>query len=360
MKIGILIRFYYYKKILNEINQGRIFPSHQLWGYDYLQKRNSMIEVNYEDFPHNNGILGKLFSSNIAQQNCMRKKVDIDILYVPFMFDCYWLAFLKIIKLYKKPIVAIAQDTWDTRFAKKPLTKAITMWHRFLAKKGIDRLLFISPNVLLRTNNYFNNDRTFSLKHWGVDLSYFDNYILKQTKKSNCEFAYLTGGSNRDFELMFNVVQKMENIDFVFQTSRKGISKILNRSQPTNLHIDTNCKDDVDLLNGYYNSFCVLVPLAEDTGSMTGITVVLEAMAMCKPVISTCSPYYPFDIEKEGIGITVDYGDKSGWINAIQFLYNNPIKAQEMGRRGRLLLEKSFNYELFCKELETHINDLRI
>lgn len=75
-----------------------------------------------------------------------------------------------------------------------------------------------------------------------------------------------------------------------------------------NVCLDLGCRGESDLLSGYNDAAIVLVPLKEDTGSMSGITVVFEAMAMGKPVISTRSCYYPFDLEKEGCGIYVEEG----------------------------------------------------
>ena len=358
MKIGIIIRFYFYRVLLHKIKEGMIFPSHHLWGSDYLIEKGYILEeIDPNSVKQTKGILGRLFSSNLRQQNLIYKK-KVDIVYSPFFFDCYWLAFLRILRLNKKPLITIAQDTWNTKYCDSVKEKICFKWFRFLAKYGTDRLLFISPNVLNKTNNYFDNNKTFALYHWGVDLSYFDSFLKVQKNFSLNQYAYVTGGSNRDFEIIINAARNIPNVNIIIQSSKKSTKSIEKSSIPQNMKIITDCKEEFELLQGYYDSFCVLVPLLKDTGSMTGITVVFEAMAMGKPIISTRSNYYPFDIEAEGIGIYVDYGDRCSWEKAIMYLYNNPQIAKEMGEKGKKLVQTNFNYKLFCNELENHIRSL--
>lgn len=359
MKIGIIIKFYFYRELLHKIKEGMIFPSHHLWGSDYLINKGHILEeIDPCSVKATKGILERLFSSNLRQQNLIRKK-NIDIVYSPFFFDCYWLAFLKILKLNKIPLITIAQDTWNTKYCDNFKNKIYFKWYRFLAKYGTDRLLFISPNVLNRTDNYFDDNKTFALHHWGVDLSYFDSFLKRQNRFSLNRYAYVTGGSNRDFEIIINAARNIPDINIILQSSKRAAKCIKETSIPLNMKIITDCKEEFDLLQGYYDSFCVLVPLLKNTGSMTGITVVFEAMAMGKPIISTRSDYYPFDIEEEGIGIYIDYGDRYGWEKAIMYLYNNPQIAKEMGEKGRKLAQTNYNYKLFCEELENHIKSFK-
>ena len=355
MKIGIIIHFYYLKNLYNKIKSGMTFPNHHLWGYDYLLSKGYIVE---EEIHENvkNSFLSKFFSSNMRQQKRMAKHT-IDILYSPFFFDCYYLALLRSLGLYKKPILAIAQDTWRQKYAKSNKTKLLWKYYRFLAKYGIDRLLFISPNVLSPIKSDFDPKKTFSLQHWGVDLNYFDEYIKKNRPKPNYySYAFATGNSNRDFAILYAAALKDNKNQIIIQTNR--MTNIPKAKIPQNIILDNSVTKQSDLLSGYYNAFCVLIPLKEDTGSMTGITVVFEAMAMGKAVISTKSQYYPFDIEKEKCGIYIDYSDVEGWQKAITYLRENPEIAQKMGENGRKIVETRYNYKLFCMELEQHIKQL--
>ena len=106
----------------------------------------------------------------------------------------------------------------------------------------------------------------------------------------------------------------------------------------------------------YYHSIAVGIPLQEDLDWCNGSTVLFEAMTMSKPVIMTAAKANLIDIEKEKIGISVGFGDKKGWIDAINYLKANPDEAKEMGERGFALVQKKHNYNLFCSRLLEEIS----
>ena len=353
MRIAISFNFYPLKELFDEIKLGKMFPKHHLWGYDFLEEKYKLIQPHV--FNEKCSIAKELlFGVNYRQEKELAGSLKYDLLYSPFLFDCYYLAFLRMLGLYHKPIIAIAQDTWRLEYCNTLKRKIFFLYQRFVAKHGVDKLLFISENVYNKCNDYFDTDKQTYLKHWGVDLSYFDSYI-QTSGKGNEQYVYLTGGSNRDFNLAYEAAKRDGSYQLFVQTNKvdkelKG--KFL--SLP-NVRLDFECRGESDLLNGYNNASIVLVPLAKDTGSMSGITVVFEAMAMGKPVISTYSEYYPLDLEKEGCGIYVKEGDIEGLNQAIKTLLQNPKKMHEMGKNGRKIVEEKFNYNLFCNELLGYI-----
>lgn len=353
MKIAISFNFYQLKKLCKEINDGKIFPKHHLWGYDYLINRYQVVQP-YVDDKRCYSIQEKVFGKNYNQEKKLVKLKSEDLLYSPFLFDCYYLAFLRMLGLYRKPIIAIAQDTWRLRYGNSFKQKLVLLFQKFVAKHGVDKLLFISENVYNKCNDYFNSDKQTFLRHWGVDLSYFDSYIQSVDKGKNL-YVYLTGGSNRDFSLAYEAAKRDGNYKLFVQTNRMDRTIKDKFHNLPNVCLDLDCRGESDLLSGYNDAAIVLVPLKEDTGSMSGITVVFEAMAMGKPVISTRSCYYPFDLEKERCGIYVEEGDVEGLNRAINTLLKNPSLMQEMGRKGRKLVEDRFNYKLFCDELAVYI-----
>jgi len=90
----------------------------------------------------------------------------------------------------------------------------------------------------------------------------------------------------------------------------------------------------------------VVVPLLpSDTDN--GVTVILEAMAMGKPVI--CSRTRgQVDVIQEGVtGLYVPVGDAGALRAAILSLWNEPQRAQQMGRNARAAVEKHHTLEMF-------------
>ena len=66
------------------------------------------------------------------------------------------------------------------------------------------------------------------------------------------------------------------------------------------------------------------------------------------------------DVEKEKIGLLVDFGDVEGWRQAIEYLKSNPDEARQMGERGFLLAQRKYNYKLFCGHLLDEIKKMNI
>ena len=83
----------------------------------------------------------------------------------------------------------------------------------------------------------------------------------------------------------------------------------------------------------------------------SGLTTLVEAFALGIPVICSRNPNFEIDIDKEGIGITVEYNDVQGWIDAIRYIADHPEEARRMGENARKLAEERFNLEIFSREI---------
>jgi glycosyltransferase involved in cell wall biosynthesis len=102
----------------------------------------------------------------------------------------------------------------------------------------------------------------------------------------------------------------------------------------------------IDLRSLYARSRFVVVPLLHsDTDN--GVTVILEAMAMGKAVI--CSRTRgQVDVIEEGVtGLYVPVGDAQALRSTILSLWNDPARAQQMGRSARAYVEKNHTLEKF-------------
>jgi glycosyltransferase involved in cell wall biosynthesis len=101
-----------------------------------------------------------------------------------------------------------------------------------------------------------------------------------------------------------------------------------------------------ELRDLYARSRFVVVPLLpSDTDN--GVTVILEAMAMGKPVI--CSRTRgQVDVIREGVtGLYVPIGDAAALRAAILALWNDPLRARQMGRDARAYVEQHHTLEKF-------------
>jgi glycosyltransferase involved in cell wall biosynthesis len=111
-------------------------------------------------------------------------------------------------------------------------------------------------------------------------------------------------------------------------------------------HVTEGRMSLTDLRNLYARSRFVVVPLLpSDTDN--GVTVILEAMAMGKPVI--CSRTRgQVDVIEEGVtGLYVPIGDAPALRTAMLSLWNEPLRSQRMGQNARAFVEKHHTLEKF-------------
>lgn len=73
--------------------------------------------------------------------------------------------------------------------------------------------------------------------------------------------------------------------------------------------------------------------------------VVLEALAMSKPVVATAVGGVPELILPNTTGILIEAGNSKALAQGILDLLNDPDQAQKMGNEGRKLVQKSFSFE---------------
>ncbi len=109
-----------------------------------------------------------------------------------------------------------------------------------------------------------------------------------------------------------------------------------------------------ELRNLYARSRFVVVPLLP-SDSDNGVTVILEAMAMGKPVI--CSRTRgQVDVVQDGVtGLYVPVGDDEGLRAAMLSLWNDPERTQEMGRSARAYVEAHHTLEMFTSGVRSAV-----
>jgi glycosyltransferase involved in cell wall biosynthesis len=118
-------------------------------------------------------------------------------------------------------------------------------------------------------------------------------------------------------------------------------------SVPADAKVTMGRKMPLELRDLYARSRFVVVPLLPSE-SDNGVTVILEAMAMGKPVICSCTGGQ-VDVVQDGVtGIYVPVGDPIALREAMISLWNEPQMAQAMGARARAYVELHHTLEQFA------------
>jgi glycosyltransferase involved in cell wall biosynthesis len=123
---------------------------------------------------------------------------------------------------------------------------------------------------------------------------------------------------------------------------------------PSDAKVTVGRKTLPELRELYARSRFVVVPLVP-SDSDNGVTVILEAMAMGKPVI--CSQTRgQVDVIQDGLtGIYVPVKDPAYLRTAMLSLWNDPERAHAMGARARAYVEQHHTLEMFASSVRSSV-----
>lgn len=105
-----------------------------------------------------------------------------------------------------------------------------------------------------------------------------------------------------------------------------------------------------ELCRHYATARVQAIPL-NATHSIAGLSSLVDALGMGKPVIMTRLPLFDFDLEKWGVGRWVAPGDVKGWSEALRWFDTHPEEAIVMGKRARQIVEEGFNSATFSQQI---------
>ena len=324
------------RRIVREWKEGK-FPAHFLYGA--LQLEQYGYDIIWHDQIH---VYKRVQDTLKATWKILTCRQHYDTLYATHTRGIEPVILLHALGLYRKRIVV-----WHHQ----PVVKAKNWLREALARlfyKGMDHMIFFSEKLIRDSIKSAKADPArMSMVHWGADLAFYDS--LRPDGESPCPFIS-TGKELRDYKTLTEA----------FNHTGAALTLYTQKEQQgtfTNLEI----KDNIDLNFGtrlmpyelsllVAQSECVCI-CCKPSNYTVGLTTVVEAMALGKPVLCTRNLQMPMDLEAEGCGIWLEPYDREGWERAIRYITGHPEEAREMGRKGRLLAEKYYNVQQCAREV---------
>lgn len=319
------------------------FPGHLLYGLPLLEKYGiRSVMYPFKHFP------SRLKLMLYATKKILFCKEKYDVLYATSFRGIEPVIFLRALGLYRKPIVI-----WHhTAVVTNP-----NFWREQLSRlfyKGIDKM-FLFSRKLFRDSLNTRKASLDNLKliHWGPDLAFYD-HLLTEMPDRKPEGFISTGKENRDVKTLLQAFSATEEpLDLYIapydNLNYKGIIDSL--SLPPSVHVHyTKGVIPYELAKLVAGKSCIVI-CCLDFPYTVGLTTLVEAFALGIPVICSRNPNFEIDIDREGIGITVDYHDVKGWTDAIRYIADHPEEARRMGANARKLAEERFNLEIFSREI---------
>lgn len=164
-----------------------------------------------------------------------------------------------------------------------------------------------------------------------IPLSTHPKFLDIPTEHSS-NYIISAGRTGRDYETLARAMEKL-SMKLIIITDHHNLNNI---NLPDNVEVKFNIPLD-ELISLTANSSFVVIPLNSSPIS-TGQSVILEAMALGKAVITTRTGGTEDYVETDKSGILVEPHDHEQMYEAINHLAENPEIAKNMGAYGRQLV----------------------
>lgn len=225
-------------------------------------------------------------------------------------------------------------------------------------RSGVDRIITwssVQRSVAIKEIGFRPEDVVL-VKH-PVDLAFYQPQDVER------QSVFSAGSTQRDFETLAIVAK---GIDLPFKIAAALVVALQRfRSSTVDVRTDLDVPANVQvealgslqLRDAYARSKVVVVPLLPSDID-AGVNVVLEAMAMARPVIvSKTQGQVDVVIDGEN-GIFVPPQDADALTSAIESILNDPMEADALGQRGRLYVEKHHRLEDFVENVRVNTHAL--
>lgn len=279
-----------------------------------------------------------------------------EVLYGTSFLGLELIILLRALGIYRKPIVI-----WHHTALKVSGNKLKECLSRFFYR-GIDRMFLFSRKLIedsLATEKV--PAGKLQLIHWGPDLDFYD-HLQKEMPHREPKGFISTGKENRDVSTLLQAFcATEEELDLYIAPANGAMNyrRIIDGfCLPDTVHVHyTEGIIPYLLAQEVARKQCIVI-CCLDFPYTVGLTTLVEAFALGIPVVCSRNPNFEMDIDKEGIGITVEYNDVEGWINAIRYMAGHPEEARRMGANARRLAEERFNLEIFSREIAESLQDI--
>lgn len=189
---------------------------------------------------------------------------------------------------------------------------------------GIDVAVCMSRAVQAHLIQAFDRSPQTTLwAPWGPDLT-FPGYVSQGE-----DFVLSSGKTRRDVATLLAALEGTSLPAKVYGTPGYGV------------HLAYH-----DVLADLQRAAIVAVPLL-DQRRLAGLSEIVDALALGKPIVVTKSPWLDVDVESIGCGIALEPGDTTGWRTALLELWHDAARRREMGRAARAFAEEHYNNALF-------------
>jgi len=328
-------------------------PDHHLFGINHLENMGYDVKV-IEPGPSN--VIAALARALRRARNpiplgaldrqwaAWRALREGDVIFAPCGDELNALAYLRAAGLLKTPLLCIQHHTLNRG-------RLMSLRNPFINTlvRGVDAFPALSEKVAAEINQRWRNPEHKSISlAWGPDASFYP--------RSEAGHGVLAAGrTGRDFATFGLAASRVGSPARIYCLDTARTSNFANFAPNVQVHTPGPGRafSYPEMMQAHQNAQVIGIPLATSEDSLAGLTSLVDALALGKPVIMTRNPFIDLDIEAQGIGRWVAPGDVDGWEAAIRWFQQNPDEGLAMGRRARALVDdQGYNSRAFATQIE--------
>ena len=318
-----------------------LIPTHTMQAVSTLEERGYSISHVLESqvYGHNVAHYPKLLDLLIALHS-LKKGNEVDALIVDGSITALPIAIYRSIGLLRKPVIWVCHSASNTGFKQKMLLR--------ITVRGVDKVIALSWNAynVIIGSGPLEIDKITHL-NYGADVKFYkDSWMCQEVGK----YMISIGVKGRDIDTLVKAASLCNHqLLIVGQPSSTTSGQYTSNIQyvgdkPYGLTYD-------ELIKLYQRSCFVVVP-TYGTQHPYGVNALVEAMALGKAVVITDGPGIDIDVEALHCGFKVPPHDPISLLNRINFLFDHPSVAVDMGKRARKVVEDTFNTDNMTNTLE--------
>ncbi len=263
-----------------------------------------------------------------------------DAIYATHYRGLELIVLLRALRLFRKPLIVWHHQPIIT--STRPLRELAGR----LFYKGFDHLIFFSEQLFGDSLLSRKADvRRMSIVPWGMDIP---SWAPPAAAPADGRMVFVSSGKElRDLRTLVEAFNNTGERLEIYICERNGEMDYGSMLQQMTLRENITVHLQTALAPGAIarqvaQAHCVCICCLPSKYTV-GLTTLVEALALGKPIITSRNINYPFSVEEEGCGISVDYHDVIGWKAAITYMAQHPAAAQAMGLRAQEMAREQYN-----------------
>jgi glycosyltransferase involved in cell wall biosynthesis len=237
-----------------------------------------------------------------------------------------------------------------------PLWKFRDLHQRWPFSIGIDGLLCLTRKAEELWSQKWPGKKVAWID-WGADTTMF------QGTDAEGEFFFACGRTNRDYATLLAAASRVP-AQFVILASRSLVGDLPVPENvrfvegPANVGTDRGISYAEMIGNYYGRAKAVLISRKDIADDTSGLTNLLEALAMGRPVAITRTGSLDLDVESARVGRFVPPQDSAAWADLLNQWLRDPDLLAGMRRRALQIVREHYNHERHGHDVAWFVHDL--